>query len=210
MTKCKSKKAGGKPKSKTGEEAWQAFAKAVKKASGGVIPTQPFLYGYMYNLDRNYAARRNMPLQVDLTDKQKGFISKFVGLPFSGHKTYLMLLRKRLAEKFPAIEQRLEKMTWDEILVYVWDAVKAVNEAIQPKAETAKNVSAEANAIAILIDNPEWSNTRIAKEAGIYRTTLYDFPKFMEARRLQKEEGKKSLPGGSKDGETGTMEAWER
>jgi len=82
--------------------------------------------------------------------------------------------------------------------------------AIPPKTDATKNVSAEAKAVAILIDNPDWSDTRIAGEAGINRTTLYKFPKFREGRRLLKEQGKKSLPSGSKDGETGDMEAWEQ
>lgn len=89
-------------------------------------------------------------------------------------------------------------------------AKKVIDEATQPKADTDKNVSAEAKAMAILIDHPDWSDTRIAKEAGIYRTTLYGLPKFVKARRLLKEQGKKFLPRGNKDGETGNMEAWEK
>jgi hypothetical protein len=88
---------------------------------------------------------------------------------------------------------------------------KTLNASVTPpKTDATKNVSAEAKAVAILIDHPEWSDTRIAHEADINRTTLYKLPKFMEARRLLKEQGKKSLPRGSKDGETGTMEAWEK
>ena len=110
------------------------------------MPQRPFLHGYGYIVDFKEAWNRSIReerygIQEELTDEDKDLISKFVGLPFSGHKTYLMLLRKRLAEKFPAIEQRLEKMTWDEVLVYVWDAVRAGNEATQPKVDTTCNHS---------------------------------------------------------------------
>lgn len=38
-------------------------------------------------------------------------------------------------------------------------------------------------ALALLVQHPEWTDTRIASEAGMQRTQLYRFPEFVEARK---------------------------
>lgn len=71
-------------------------------------------------------------------------------------------------------------------------------------------LSAEDTAIAVLRKHPDWTDTRIAEEAGINRTTLYKYVTYKYVRQLLKEAGRKELPHGSKDGETGKLEAWNR
>jgi len=66
----------------------------------------------------------------------------------------------------------------------------------------------EALALAMLVDHPDWTDTRIALAVGVNRTTLYDWPNFKKAKEALKQ-GKKELPRGSKNGKTGDMEAWE-
>ena len=68
----------------------------------------------------------------------------------------------------------------------------------------------EARALALLVAHPDWTDVRIAKEAGLNRTTLYKYPMYIASRKLMKTEGKKNLAGGFKDGETGEVEAWDQ
>lgn len=57
-------------------------------------------------------------------------------------------------------------------------------------------LSGEAKALAVLAEHPDWTDKRIAEEAGVSRTTLYRYPKFREARKLIQEQGKAALPKG--------------
>ena len=66
----------------------------------------------------------------------------------------------------------------------------------------------EALALAMLVEHPDWPDTKIAKAVGVNRTTLYDWPNFKKAKEALKQ-GKKEFPKGSKNGETGNVEAWE-
>jgi DNA-binding XRE family transcriptional regulator len=66
----------------------------------------------------------------------------------------------------------------------------------------------EALALAMLVKYPDWTDKKIAKAIGVSRTTLYDWPNFRKAKETLKQ-GKNDLPNGSKDGETGDMEAWD-
>lgn len=65
-------------------------------------------------------------------------------------------------------------------------------------------------ALAILVRHPEWSNTQIAKHIGVSRQTLYkkSFKEFQRAREAM-EAGRDELPKGGKDGDTGSIEAWD-
>ena len=69
-------------------------------------------------------------------------------------------------------------------------------------------LSGEALAVALLVQNPKWSNTRIAAACGCNRTTLNTWPKFMAAREMQKR-NKDAIPRGRKDAKTGDLEAWD-
>jgi NAD-dependent oxidoreductase involved in siderophore biosynthesis len=84
------------------------------------------------------------------------------------------------------------------------------NEAgSEEKAERVTKLSVEAKAIAVLYEHPEWTDVRIAEEVGCARTTLYKYPKYVAAREFLREAGRKSMPRGRKNSETGTVEAWE-
>jgi len=74
----------------------------------------------------------------------------------------------------------------------------------KPKLQ-AEKLSAKAKALATLVEHPDWSNTKIAEAAGISRTTLYDYPEFKAARKMQKQ-NKEKIPRGRKDQE-GNVEA---
>jgi hypothetical protein len=71
-----------------------------------------------------------------------------------------------------------------------------------------KALTKEALALAMLVEHPDWPDTKIAKAVGVSRTTLYDWSNFKKAKETLKQ-GKNHLPKGSKDGKTGKMEAWE-
>ena len=69
-------------------------------------------------------------------------------------------------------------------------------------------LTGEPLALAMLVEHPDWSDTKIAKAVGVNRTTLYDWPNFKKAKEALKQ-GQNDLPKGSKNSETGNMEAWD-
>jgi hypothetical protein len=76
---------------------------------------------------------------------------------------------------------------------------------VEKKAGKAKSqpekLSAKAKAIAVWTEHPDWTDTKIAKEAGISRTTLYDYPEFKNLRAMQKQDKNKIRRGNkNKDG----------
>ncbi len=90
-------------------------------------------------------------------------------------------------------------------------AVSELYETASGNAGDTKNkdvLTGEAKALAMLVEHPDWPDTKIAKTIGVNRTTLYDWPKFKKAKEALKQ-GQKDLPKGSKSGETGNMEAWD-
>ena len=70
-------------------------------------------------------------------------------------------------------------------------------------------LSNEALGLTILQQHPDWTNTRIAKEVGVSRTTVYRWKSFKGARQVLREAGKARFPRGQKDADDGTMEAWD-
>jgi len=78
------------------------------------------------------------------------------------------------------------------------------------KAESTQNgyqLTGEAKALALLVEHPDWTDTDIAKAIGVNRTTLYKWGKFKKAKEALKQ-GKNKYPRGSKNGESGEIEAW--
>ena len=63
-------------------------------------------------------------------------------------------------------------------------------------------------AMALLIHHPEWTLQAIADAVPCSRTSLYRWSEFMKARAIIKS-GRNDLPKGSKDAETGSVEAWD-
>jgi hypothetical protein len=62
-------------------------------------------------------------------------------------------------------------------------------------------------AMALLARHPEWSDLRIAHEAGVSRTSLYRWPEFVKAKEILAE-GKSSRPRGRKI--NGRIECWDK
>jgi len=112
---------------------------------------------------------------------------------------------KQLAKKFEDIAQETQRAFATEK-----PAGKGEQGSGEKAGDTqrADGLTGEALALAMLVKHPEWSDTKIAKAVGVYRTTLYDWPNFKKAKEVLKE-GKKELPRGSKNGDTGDVEAWE-
>jgi hypothetical protein len=93
--------------------------------------------------------------------------------------------------------------------------VEGIDALVATRKKTEKShllnervLTGEALALAMLVEHPDWPDTKIAKAVGVSRTTLYDWPAFKKAKEALKQ-GKDDLPNGSKDGETSDMEAWD-
>lgn len=89
------------------------------------------------------------------------------------------------------------------------------SEGGEPPAETpevdqdrpkVEKVEKECLAVSLLMQHPDWTDTQIASEVGVARTTLYDWPKFKTAKAALKS-GRKEFPKGCKDSE-GNIEAF--
>ncbi len=85
-----------------------------------------------------------------------------------------------------------------------WAAIEAATLA--PEVDEGAAVNKEAMALAILAQHPDWSDAEIARNAGCSRTSLYRWPKYVQAREIL-EQGKHNLPIGAK-GQDGKLEAW--
>lgn len=83
-------------------------------------------------------------------------------------------------------------------------------EDTQTKANdsSVNAMDGEARALAVLVKHPDWSDTKIAKEAKVSRTTLYRYPRFRAARATARDGGKASLPKGYKE-QDGSLEAYD-
>lgn len=56
--------------------------------------------------------------------------------------------------------------------------------SVPPVPVVTSNIDPESAAVACLFTHPDWDLSRIAKEVGVARQTLYDWPKFLEAAGL--------------------------
>lgn len=82
----------------------------------------------------------------------------------------------------------------------------AVSVSITPAANT--DLKQEERALALLVAHPEWSVKDITDAVPCHRTSVYRWRRFMAAREAL-ESGRYGMPRGSKDAETGSLEAWE-
>jgi hypothetical protein len=87
-------------------------------------------------------------------------------------------------------------------------ATLSVDSAMPPVIAADAGLNVEAKAMAVLVQHPEWSVTRIAQEVDCNRQHLYRLPLFMKARAALKA-GRGDIPRGTKDGATGDIEAWD-
>lgn len=126
--------------------------------------------------------------------------SKFIGI---------RAMVKDLIRRNEAAPAGYKTYTKAEILEAFWDILTQPVEAFPEKGtKKPEIVKKKYVALAILCEHPDWSNTRIAKETGVNRTTLYTFPEVVMARNLLKQ-GRDNIPRGTKNGKTGDVESWE-
>ena len=111
--------------------------------------------------------------------------------------------------------QNVVDLSWDDILGHLKFWLTSRQEQLSKKTggkaggrKTEDVLTGEAKALAILVEHPEWTDKKIAEAIGVSRTTLYDWSKFKKAKEALNQ-GKNRFPHGSKDGETGDIEAWE-
>lgn len=118
--------------------------------------------------------------------------------------------------KLPRIESDRPATKLDLMVLLNWCTENQQAEAGQPtetggdKAGDTKEqvkLSKEQEALAILVKYPDWTNKQIAQRIGVHEKSLSRWPVFQSAREAQKT-GRKDFPNGSKDGQTGDLEAW--
>jgi hypothetical protein len=76
-----------------------------------------------------------------------------------------------------------------------------------PVVKPAKGISKKGKALAALVDHPDWTDEQIADAAGCHVKSLYRMRDFVTARAALRG-GRDSMPVGTKDGDSGDMEAW--
>ncbi|MCI0629275.1 MAG: hypothetical protein L0Y44_01310 [Phycisphaerales bacterium] len=78
----------------------------------------------------------------------------------------------------------------------------------KPSKRQASGLTGEAQAVALLVQHPEWTDSQIAEAVGCARTSLYRWPKFTISRAAL-EQGRGGIATGRKDAQTGDLEAWD-
>jgi len=88
--------------------------------------------------------------------------------------------------------------------------LRQIADALAPEGKDAEPdgaaLTSEAKALALLVEHPDWTDTKIAKNVPCSRQTLYAWPTYRKARGIQ-ESGKDERPHGSKS-KDGNLEAW--
>lgn len=115
----------------------------------------------------------------------------------------------------PITDFKLAAKEFYETIIYAihTEARIALNELTKPTSgnagETQNNnlLTGEAKALAMLVEHSDWTDTKIAKAVGVSRTTLYNWSSFKKAKEALKQ-GRNKFPSGSKNGESGDIEAW--
>jgi len=120
-------------------------------------------------------------------------------------KTIQFALKSPKAEDLKEVIHELNRV---ESKLKVGAKHKAAEPEQKDKPQKKDGLTGEALALAMLVEHPDWPDKKIAEAVGVNRTTLYNWPNFKKAKEALKQ-GKKKFPKGSKNGETGDMEAWE-
>lgn len=76
-------------------------------------------------------------------------------------------------------------------------------------AGNGDNAGYEARAVALRMEHPDWTNKQIAQAVGCHEKTLSHYPTFRATTKAVKSQAASILPTGSKNGETGDLEAWD-
>jgi len=108
--------------------------------------------------------------------------------------------------------ERLRHLTGSQIEHILREHAGALGLVSEPPAGAlpvnAGQMSGEARAVAVLADHPDWTDKRIAEEAGVHVKTLHRYARFRTARRMVRDSGRADLPRGFKT-EDGDIEAYE-
>jgi hypothetical protein len=199
MAQSKKKMAGDKPKKQTNWDRWAALPEYVREQAlltdmgllGQDVKEYPFL---------------NKGRDIRLTLQQQDVFRRTIGFPFS-----LSMLKVYLAQKCN-IQNPQDYSIFDIIVALESSLQKTVATQAETGDKPKDTMSKEARALAVLQDHPGWTNVQIANVAGVHPKTLSSqkrMPNFIRARAILKT-GKLDIPKGSKDAETGDIEAWEK
>ena len=140
-------------------------------------------------------------LKSDGDDEETSY--NFVLLPSGDEHEWFVLLpsdkMKRQALRLVEILERsmpyLGSKTAKEHIKNDLASTKRIGE--KTKLQPPK-LSAKAKVLALWVEHPDWSDTKIAKAAGINRTTLYDYIEFKKLRAGQQQD-KNRIRRGIKD-----------
>lgn len=91
------------------------------------------------------------------------------------------------------------------------ESLNETGEVDKNKTSDKKELTWQANVIALALDHRDWSVQKIADTVGRTRQALYkdkDLGDALKARNQQKRSDKSHLPNGEKDSKTGKLEAW--
>ena len=126
---------------------------------------------------------------------------KTVGAPFGG-------LAPALGFPTDLIVEKTERYALAcEVLANIIEAARPI--AAPSEADTRPpDLTPEETALALLVKHPDWTDTQIAQTVPCNRRTLYKWERYRQAREALKS-GRASTPTGSKDSETGSVEAWD-
>ncbi|MBN2457299.1 MAG: hypothetical protein JXB29_12315 [Sedimentisphaerales bacterium] len=135
---------------------------------------------------------------------------------FRWAETAILLMREQLPpiDDWPAWQMLADR---DNVAIRMAGEMAEIEgeywERVQEnKSDTKKpQLTTKGYMLGALYDNISASDSKIARMAGVHKSTLSRFKPFQNIREWLKESGKKErgLTGGSKDGETGDMEAWD-
>ncbi len=100
-----------------------------------------------------------------------------------------------------------EKRVWIDCR-YTQKVLNTLSAKLKDRGTKPTDLTGESKALALLIQNPEWTKMKIASEVPCARPTLYKWPRFMKACELL-ESGRHDVPKGTKDRESGIVEAWD-
>ena len=118
---------------------------------------------------------------------------------------------RQFLKRGPQVNWYVRRLPRNVFLASV-QAIETSSREDQPHGKVApgsERLTAEEKALALLVNNPKLSDTQIATAVGVNRTTLYkpNWWRYRNARKALKS-GRDDLARGSKDRDTGRIEAW--
>jgi len=186
--------------------------KAFTKNSKCLIPVKPFLEtatGHetinipvddfeQFLRDKSaYEKRIGCPLRADLTEKETALLVERVG------STKKADLRAFLVDKCKI--KNPETLGWENIFALLHRYSAIAEKPVKPEP-AGDDLSIDARAVSVLIENPGLSDIEVSRIVGCSRTTLYKQKNYPKARAMIRL-GKKELPHGEKY--NGNIDAFE-